>query len=70
MKKIFVILGAVTMVGLSSCQKDWSCLCTDQSGVQTSHAINNTTLISARSKCKDMNYNYPQLGTSQSCSIQ
>ena len=74
MKKIisasaFVILIAT---GFSSCKKDWSCSCTDQSGNTTSSAINNETLINARNKCKDKSFNTTILGitTSESCSLQ
>ena len=70
MKKVF-FASAVTLVlltGFSSCKKDWSCSCTDQSGNSTSTAINNETLISARSKCKDMSFNTGPI--SESCGLQ
>ncbi|MDB5282237.1 MAG: hypothetical protein JWO06_1312 [Bacteroidota bacterium] len=72
MKKIFLALGLVVVLstGLSSCKKDWSCICTDQSGNQNSQTINNETLIDARSKCKSMSYTNTTLGTSTSCSLQ
>ena len=66
------ILGSALLIillsGFTSCKKDWSCSCTDQSGNTTSTAINDQTLISARSKCKDMNYNVG--AASESCSLQ
>ena len=72
MKKLIFILGVFALGGLSSCEKDWSCLCTNQDGNQTSTEINNQTLLNARSKCKSMDYNITAGGvtTSQSCSLQ
>ena len=54
--------------GFSSCKKDWSCSCTDQNGNSTSTAINNQTLINARSKCKDMGFTVGAV--SESCTLQ
>jgi len=70
MKKIFVLSGVLAIIGFSSCKKDWSCLCTNQNGSQTSYPINNQTLLNARDKCKDMNYTDATLGTSQTCALQ
>lgn len=70
MKKIFLILAVIAMVGLNSCKKDWSCQCTNQNGSTTSTAINNETLLNARAKCKDMNSSNSILGTSETCSLQ
>jgi hypothetical protein len=61
-------MGIMITMGFSSCKKDWSCSCTDQSGNTTSTAINNQTLLDARSKCKDMSYSTG--ATSESCSLQ
>ena len=60
----------LVMISMSftSCKKDWSCACTDQSGNKTSTAINNETLLDARAKCKDMSSNTGV--TSESCSLQ
>jgi hypothetical protein len=70
MKKIFFTFTIVLLIstGFSSCKKDWSCSCTDQSGNSTSTAINNETIIDARSKCKDMSYTVGPL--SESCGLQ
>ncbi len=70
MKKIlFTTTMVVTLcLSFSSCKKDWSCACTDQSGNKTSTAINNETLLDARAKCKDMQYNVGGLSTT--CSLQ
>jgi hypothetical protein len=72
MKTIVGILGIAGLLSLASCDRDWSCQCTDQSGNMKSIPINNTTLLNARNKCKDMNYNYTAGGTeySESCSLQ
>ena len=72
MKKLFFIGAVFAMAGLSSCKKDWSCLCTNQDGNQTSTEINNETLLDARAKCKSMDYNVTVGGvtTSESCSLQ
>jgi hypothetical protein len=70
MKK--TVLGTTMVVmllmGFSSCKKDWSCSCTDQSGNTTSTAINNETLLDARAKCKNMDYTVG--AASESCSLQ
>ena len=74
MKKIITASALVVFIlmGFSSCEKDWSCSLTDQSGNTTSIAINNETILNARDKCKDMNYSNTTLGvtTSESCSLQ
>ena len=61
-------MGILSLLSVASCRKDWSCLCTDQNGNQVSYPINNQTLISAHSKCKDMNYSVG--GVSESCGLQ
>jgi hypothetical protein len=70
MKKVFLGTTMVVMIlmSFSSCKKDWSCACTDQSGNTTSTAINNETLLDARAKCKDMGYNIG--AASETCSLQ
>jgi hypothetical protein len=62
------MLSVLLIWGFSSCKKDWSCACTDQSGNTVSTPINNETLLNATAKCKDMNYNVGAL--SESCSLQ
>ena len=61
-------LAFIMMTGFTSCKKDWSCSCTDQSGNTTSTAINNQTLLDARSKCKDMSFSVG--AASESCALQ
>jgi len=70
MKKLLysTVLLLTLTAGASSCKKDWSCQCTDQSGNTTSTAINNQTLLNARAHCKDMNSNTGV--TSEDCSLQ
>jgi hypothetical protein len=70
MKKTIIMSAffALVLTGFSSCKKDWSCSCTDQSGNTTSSSINNETLINARSKCKDMGFSVGAV--SESCSLQ
>ena len=72
MKKLIVILGVIAMAGFSSCKKDWSCVCTNQDGNQSSTLINNETLLNARAKCKSMDYSTTIAGvtTSESCALQ
>jgi hypothetical protein len=72
MKKSIVILGVIALAGFSSCKKDWTCLCTDQSGNQSSTLINDETLLNARAKCKSMDYSTTIGGvtTSESCALQ
>ncbi len=66
------LLGLIISAGFSSCKKDWSCSCTDQNGNTTSVAINDQTILNARNKCQDLNYNHTVLGitTSENCSLQ
>lgn len=40
--KSFVILLAVLCIGLSSCKKDYDCICTNSSGSYTAGTIKNT----------------------------
>jgi hypothetical protein len=70
MKKILLASTLIVLItmGFSSCKKDWSCNCTDQSGNSLSYPINNETLLDARAKCKNMDFNVG--ATSQSCSLQ
>ena len=70
MKKGIFVATMIVMIttGFTSCKKDWSCSCTDQSGNSTSTAINNETLINARAKCKDMSFTVG--AASESCSLQ
>ena len=70
MKKIFLgtTMVVLMLMSFSSCKKDWSCRCTDQSGNSISTPINNETLLDARAKCKDMQYNVG--GASTTCSLQ
>jgi|GEM_PF-604105 hypothetical protein len=65
-------LAFIMMTGFTSCKKDWTCQCTDQSGNQTSSAINNETLLNATSTCKDKDVNYTVAGVtvSESCKLQ
>jgi hypothetical protein len=35
MKKLFMVLGVVGVIALSSCSKEYECNCTDSSGVTT-----------------------------------
>jgi hypothetical protein len=72
MKRVIIMLSAAGLLSLASCERDWSCQCTDQDGNVKSIPINNETLISARNKCKDMQYNYTTGGItySESCALQ
>ena len=65
-------LAFILLTGFTSCKKDWSCKCADQNNNTSSTAINNQTLLDARSKCKNMDYNYTIAGTtfSKDCSLQ
>jgi hypothetical protein len=70
MKKTILMSALFVLVisGFSSCKKDWSCSCTDQNGNSTSTAINNETLLNARAKCKNMDFNVG--GASETCALQ
>ena len=70
MKKGIFAATLIVMIttGFTSCKKDWSCSCTDQSGNTTSTAINNQTQLDARSKCKYMSFSVG--AASESCALQ
>jgi hypothetical protein len=70
MEKILFVSTLVVMItmGFSSCKKDWSCSCTDQNGNSVSTPINNETLLDARAKCKNMDFNVG--GASETCALQ
>ena len=70
MKKSIMIpvLLIALIMSFSSCKKDWSCSCTDQNGNSVSTPINNETLLNARAKCKNMDFNVG--GASETCSLQ
>jgi hypothetical protein len=70
MKKTILMsaMFALVITSFSSCKKDWSCSCTDQNGNSVSTPINNETLLNARAKCKNMDYNVG--GASETCALQ
>jgi hypothetical protein len=57
MKKIGIFLGLVTMVMLTSCRKDWTCKCTDESSNDTFHVVPDATLNDAENTCNGYEYN-------------
>ncbi len=57
MKKIIWILGAVGVLTLASCKKDWVCQCTDNNDNNTYHDIHNATISDARNTCNSFEYN-------------
>ena len=73
MKKLIMVFGIASgLLMMSSCERDWVCTCTDQSGNVSNHDINNELLINARSKCRDMGYSHTVGGitTSEDCTLQ
>lgn len=75
MKKV-IFFGAVALMGLSSCKKDWTCECTTNYGsVSNKYALplTNQTKSSAKTNCDAMNTNYQSitaLGGSVSCDLK
>jgi hypothetical protein len=68
MKRIILIMAVgVTILGASSCKKDWTCQCTDNLNVTTYEEINNATLTDAGQTCSDLEYNNG--ATYKNCSI-
>ena len=54
MKKLLT-LAAVALTAaivLPSCKKDWTCVCTDSNGDQTSYTINNSRKPDAKLVCE------------------
>jgi hypothetical protein len=70
MKKIVIMLGAIALLGMSACERDWVCQCVDQNGNVSNRVINDQLLLSARSKCRGMSFVNNENGTSQSCALQ
>lgn len=65
MKKV-IFFGAVALMGLSSCKKDWTCECTYTiSSVSTKYAypLTNQTKSSATTNCDAMKTNFQGLAT-------
>lgn len=54
MKKLLTLLAVVFVAALvlPSCKKDWTCVCTDSSGAQTSYPINNSRKPEAKLACE------------------
>ncbi len=67
MKKIFVLIGVVGALTLSSCKKDWTCQCTDNNGATNYHDVPNATISDANRTCNDFESNSG--GTYNNCSI-
>ena len=57
MKKIFLLLGCVTVLALTSCTKTWNCKCTDNNDETTYHEIPDATLHDADQTCESFQYN-------------
>jgi hypothetical protein len=57
MKKIFLFVGCVTVLTLTSCTKDWNCKCTNNNSETSYHAIPSATLHDADATCESYQYN-------------
>ena len=57
MKTWFLIIGAVTVLSLTSCTKDWTCRCVDNNDETTYHDIPSATLKDADQTCESYEYN-------------
>jgi len=57
MKKFILFLGAVTVLSLTSCTKDWTCKCTDNNAETTYYQIPDATLNDADNTCESYQYN-------------
>jgi hypothetical protein len=53
MKKILTLIAIVFVAAilLPSCKKDWTCVCTDSSGAETSYPIGNSRKPDAQLIC-------------------
>jgi hypothetical protein len=54
MKKLLTLIAVVFVAAivLPSCKKDWTCVCTDSSGDQTSYTISNSRKPEAKLVCE------------------
>jgi hypothetical protein len=60
---------SVSLITISSCQKDWTCSCYHSTlNTTTSTAINGQTYLNAKSQCADMNVSSPLGNTS--CTLE
>jgi hypothetical protein len=51
MRSIFIMLPVAAIMALSSCKKDYDCVCTDNHGVATKHLVEATSKQQARKNC-------------------
>lgn len=64
MKKVFFVV--ITIAALTSCKKDWNCVCTSSAGSSTS-VIQDMTKSDAEAKCNEGDGSY--LGYTVDCEI-
>lgn len=57
MKKLFVMISGIALIGFSSCKKEYTCECTTTNGSATSivneKKLDKQSLKDARSKCDE-----------------
>ena len=65
MKKILTLIAVVfaAAIVLPSCKKDWTCVCTDSNGDQTTYNINDSRRPEAELACEAFSF-------AQECELQ
>lgn len=67
MKKILLFMGAVAVLSLTSCRKDWTCKCVTESSNTTFATVPDASFNDADATCNGYEYNF---GTSyKNCSL-
>lgn len=69
MKKVMFI-GVVGMVLLSSCKKDWTCICTSGSTSAVAENYSNLSKKDAEKECADVQALANSFGGNVSCDIE
>lgn len=65
---LIIVFSLLTLSTLSSCHKDYDCVCTDIDGNQVKYHYKKNTKREATQKCDDWNVSYGVVGGT--CSFQ
>lgn len=68
MKKIMLFIGAVVVLSLTSCRKDWTCKCVTESSNTTFYVVPDASFNDADNTCNGYEYSNPT--GYRNCSIQ
>jgi len=68
MKKLLILAGAVAMLSVTACKKDYTCACTVSSG-NVSYEYEKVKKQEAEDACKDTEDGFKILDANASCSL-